>query len=797
MATNKSGVASLFMSVLALSFFSNNIARAGSMPFVYVAEPKQSEQNLRLRILDRDTHEPIVGVVIWYQGRGYLSNADGLCLLPHTTEAQVELSLRSMGFDEIKGKRYKVPTNKSELRIYLTPSNKLLRTVQVNAQRRYTTRLQQMATLDAKVLEKSTAIPLAKLLEKVPGVSSISTGSTIAKPVIQGMHSSRILLVNNGVRLESQSWGADHAPEIDHTGANIVEVIKGAEAIRYGYGAVGGVVLFNQAPLQYGSPKLSLKGKANLGYSTNGRGYDGTASLELGYKRLGLRLHGMYQKAGDYSTAEYILNNTGYNNISYSALMGYKHGKFTATLYGSLYYSRSGIYYASSISDVDQLLARFALGRPSEDSFYPFSYRIKPPFQQTQHFTAKGDLNWVLTPKHKLNVKLSFQDNLRQEFENRKIERLSLIPVQNLQLTTYTTEGVWDAKWSKVMSSQLGLSGMYQYNYNVPNTKQPAFIPNYAALTTGIFALYKIQHADWQFSAGMRYDYRVLDVDGYTSLANFKYYNDFRLYSNFTGSIAGHYQITKNLDARANIGWSWRPPDINEMYATGLHHGTYWVVGNKNLRSEKGYKSVLGIRYRTSKLIIEPSAFFQYINNYIYDNIGKDLDRFHNHPSGKYPKFIYGQDNARFFGGDITATYKPIEGLSLSAKGEWINARNLSQDNWIPFIPSDRYGFSASYDCRLGRNKAWLASFSLEGTYVTKQNRFDPQKDLVPESPDAYVVFNGSAELSTKLRGGQEIKFMLLGDNILNSLYKEYTDRFRYYAHARGAQFTLRTLISF
>ncbi len=162
------------------------------------------------------------------------------------------------------------------------------------------------------------------MLEQIPGVSTISAGSSISKPVIQGMHSSRIVLINNGVRLESQSWGTDHAPEIDHTGASIVEVIKGAESVRYGHGAIGGVALFNQAPLPFGHDRFYIKCKTNLGYATNGRAYDGAGSLEMGYKNWGLRLHGMYQKSGDYSTAEYLLNNTGFNNISFSGYAGYK-----------------------------------------------------------------------------------------------------------------------------------------------------------------------------------------------------------------------------------------------------------------------------------------------------------------------------------------------------------------------------------------------------------------------------------------------------------------------------------------
>ena len=196
--------------------------------------------------------------------------------------------------------------------------------------------------------------------------------------------------MNNGVRLESQSWGADHAPEIDYTGASMVEVVKGAECVRYGFGAMGGVVLLNEAPLPYGNDKLQVHGKANLGYDTNARGGSGSGSLELGYRNVGLRLHGMYTKGGDYRTAEYILNNTGYNTISLSGVLGYKSRRIEVDLSSSLYYQRSGIYYASKISDLDQLIKRFEYGRPDPSTLHPFSYDIKPPLPAVPALHPQG-----------------------------------------------------------------------------------------------------------------------------------------------------------------------------------------------------------------------------------------------------------------------------------------------------------------------------------------------------------------------------------------------------------------------
>lgn len=755
----------------------------------------RAQELLHVRVLETGSQMAIPGAIVNDGKHNYTANEVGECRLPYKGASHVTLSARCIGYHEVVARRFAVSND--SLTIYLKIMDNVLGEAEVSTQRKQTSVTQQAVTLDAKTLEESSALSLGQLLEKVPGVSSISSGNSIAKPVIQGMHSSRILLVNNGVRLESQSWGIDHAPEIDHTASSMIEVIKGAESIRYGYGAVGGVVLLNQAALPYGYDYLKVKGKANIGYSTNARGYDGAGTIELGYKQVGARLHAMYQRAGDYTTADYRLNNTGYKNISFSGLMGYQGRRLTATLSGSLYYSRSGIYYGSNLSDLDQLLKRFERGRPEENTIRPFGYTIAPPFQQSQHVTLKADANWTINDKHSLLLMLSYQKNLRQEFENRKVARYSWLPVQDLRLTTYTGEAIWSANWKAGMTTQVGLSNMYQTNYNVPGTKQPAFIPNFAALTMGVFALHKMNVGAWTYSAGVRYDIRGLDVNGYTSLSSFKYYDDFKVYSNFTGNVAAHYQINANLDARFNVGWAWRPPDVNELYAAGLHHGTYWVQGNNTLESERGYKAVLGARYRTPWLAVEPSLFYQQVKNYIYDNIGSGMERFHNHPSGKYPKFVYGQDHARLVGADIVATVVPMEHLSLTAKGEWIFARNLTQDTWLPFMPSDKYALGADYQLSWGKSRVWEAAFSLEGTYVAKQNRFDATKDLVTESPSAYVLLGGSAQASTTLPNGHKVKFILLGENVLNHLYKEYTDRFRYYAHARGAQFTLRMIYTF
>lgn len=784
---------------LLFMFFLPMQARAASAAVHMHETEAEGGFEITVRVVSEQTGEPLVGAVVRCKGAvsPAITDAQGRCVCRFDrTMDKVKVDVSYIGYKGVS-KIVSVSSDRTVV-VQLKDDSRQLDNVVVTAQKRHTNALQQSSAISSETLERGGATSLAKLLETVPGVSSVSTGSTIAKPVIQGMHSSRILLMNNGVRLESQSWGADHAPELDYTGSSMVEVVKGAECIRYGFGAMGGVVLLNDAALPYGQTKPVPSGNVNIGYDTNARGFSGSGSIESGYKNFGLRVHGMYTRGGDYRTADYVLNNTGYNTISLSAQAGYRGRKFTATFFTSIYYQRSGIYYASKISDLSQLIKRFEYGRPSPETIFPFSYRIKPPFQQSQHVTMKGELKWDINPNHRIDFTLSFQENLRQEFENRKKTQWSWIPVQDLILKTTKLDVLWHARWKLWhMTTDAGTSNTYQTNYNYPGTKQPAFVPNFAALSMGGYFLHKAQFNKLQCALGMRYDFRVMSVNGYSSLSNYTYYDDFKLYSNFTMSLAGHYQFNDNWDARANIGWSWRPPDINELYSIGLQDGSYWVVGNRNLASERGYKLVAGARYRNAWLSVEPSAFYQRVNSYIYDHIGEGKDRFHNHPSGKYPKFIYDQDDVKLYGGDIEVTARPIKRLTFVGKGEWIFARNITHNDWLPFMPSDRYGLSSTYDVPLPSNKKYRATLSLSGIYVTKQNRFDPDKDLVSDSPPAYFLLNGTADFRIALGHRRELKFMLVGENILNNLYKEYTDRFRYYAHERGANFSLRTLYHF
>jgi iron complex outermembrane receptor protein len=122
-----------------------------------------------------------------------------------------------------------------------------LQTVDVLAEKKTST--PDLQRLNALRRFEHSGTPLARQLEAVPGMSVLSSGTQLAKPVINGLHSQRILILQDGVRLEGQQWGSDHAPEIDPFQEGEWSILQAAASLRHGPEAIGGVLDLQAPPL--------------------------------------------------------------------------------------------------------------------------------------------------------------------------------------------------------------------------------------------------------------------------------------------------------------------------------------------------------------------------------------------------------------------------------------------------------------------------------------------------------------------------------------------------------------------
>ncbi|MBT7624090.1 MAG: Plug domain-containing protein, partial [Flavobacteriaceae bacterium] len=92
--------------------------------------------------------------------------------------------------------------------------------------------------LNIKNLNYIKSQNFSKSLIEIPGLSLITTGPGIAKPVIRGLSSNRVVVFNQNMRQENQQWGGEHGMDISGFGVESVELIKGPMSVIYGSDAI-------------------------------------------------------------------------------------------------------------------------------------------------------------------------------------------------------------------------------------------------------------------------------------------------------------------------------------------------------------------------------------------------------------------------------------------------------------------------------------------------------------------------------------------------------------------------------
>ena len=153
--------------------------------------------------------------------------------------------------------------------------------------------------------------------------------------------------------------------------------------------------------------------------------------------------------------------------------------------------------------------------------------------------------------------------------------------------------------------------------------------------------------------------------------------------------------------------------------------------------------------------------------------------------SGAYPVFQYRATDAFFRGVDAEAKWQILPQLAVEGGAAWVRADDRTKQRPLPYIPSFRV--SDAVTLQLGSiSHVHDVYVKASHKYVAKQTHFDPATDLINFTPSAYHLFGAEVGANWVLPDGRKIKFLLTADNLFNREYREYTNRFRYYAHDLG-----------
>lgn len=743
----------------------------------------ENAKTIRLHVSDSITDQPITKAYAITDKGTFYSNQNGTIAIQlgcNVKDSKVRLLCR--GYEPIT-LEFKTMLTANEQYIRITPKNELLGEVVVHGNNPVKPLNKVGEYVRSKILDESVGTSLTEMLEKVNGISSIRTGTTVSKPVIQGMSGHRILLINNGAKLTGQQWGLDHAPEVDMNSFRDVLVIKGSDAIPYGSDALGGIIIMNAAPLPYANSRLS--GKTILSYGTNGKKGLFSTTLQGSFpflKDIAWRLNGTYSNSGDRTTAKYVLNNTGTREYNISVNLGYKHGKLNVESGYNRYFDKLGVMLSAQMGSVDMLEERIKLGRPIY--IEPYSRKIKVPFQQVRHQTGLLKASYEFPISGRLDWQGTWQKNDREEFNNRRLD--SSMPTVSLHLTSFQNQLQWKQNL-KNWKLNAGSSVNHIENHSLSGTGFVPIIPNYTETQIGAFGLLKYHKALFGVEGGVRFDLQRTISKGYDWTGN--PYGGKRTFKNITYSLGGHYHLSNNWNLTSNFGVAWRAPHVFELYSNGndLTSGMF-IKGDSLMNSEKSHKWITSIAYKHNRFSMKMDAFLQWIDGYIYDEPTKETITV---ISGIYPVFKFRQSPAFFRGLDLSIGAQLLAYLNYQLQGSYIRAKERKTGNNLPYIPSLRFRQEICF------YKNWNSvnfSTTLIHKYVTKQKRFNPQTDLISFTPPAFHLFDLYVQVVLNLQNQRNLKLIASAENIFNKEYKEYTNRSRYYAHDLGRDIRLAAI---
>lgn len=731
--------------------------------------------SIRGKIIHLENNEPIEAAYVWVieAEEGAVSDQNGNFTIKNLCRGNYTVTIQYLGHKTITDS-IKLESTTFSKTYRLEEEAVGLQGVEVHGHRDAVQTTTAVSALYGENLMESRGENLGESLKRISGVSTFSTGNSISKPVIHGMHSNRIMIMNNGIRLEGQQWGAEHAPEIDPFLADEITVVKGAETVRYGPEAMGGVILVNPAPLP---TKKFSKTNLNLVGGTNGR----MGNINLVHvggsdkiKGLGYRIQGSAKRSGNVKSPDYIQENTGVSELNLSSSLGYSSSKLGVEAYYSLFHTELGILNDSHTGNLSDLQNIIVNGRPFADG--EFSYDILNPKQRVTHHLAKLKSHYHISESWKLNFQYGFQLNHRQEFDKRRgnlNEKASL----DLELYTNTVDLYVNHTHKNELSGTWGINFIQQANSNVPGTGVTPLIPNYDMVNTGLYAMEKYSKGPLEVEAGVRYDFRNVSTARYI---NQELRTADIAYQNFSAFLGGLYHISPDLTFNSNLGSAWRPPNVNELFSEGLHHGAAAVeIGNPDMVSEKSLKWINELQYDGKRTHLEFTAYLNPISDYIYLNPTGEV---YTSLRGTFNIYEYLQANALFYGFDFAGSYEFTEKISGYLKGSIVQAKNTDDNNYFPFIPSNRMDWGISYDFSQATDSR-TNKITLSNVLVAKQNR-EPDFDIAPP-PSAYALFNISYNKEFNV-GDDKLNLGLQVQNLFNTSYKDYMNRFRYFSYDMG-----------
>ncbi len=701
--------------------------------------------------------------------------------------ATVRLSVRAVGFLP-DSRTVDLTVGDRLLTVHLVVATTVLQEVAVRADTlaERLGRVTATNTLDAAALAATRGQTLGETIKNLPGVALIQFGPSIAKPVIRGLNSQRVLVMNAGLRQEDQQWGTEHAPNIDSFDASSVTVVRGAATVLYGADALGGVVRVDRAVVPdtggvHGDVALNAFSNSRQGALSAGVQGSNLSLPIIG--RTGYRLRLTSRVAGNGAAPDYFLSNTGFRELNGSLALGSTRRWGSTELLVSRFGTELGVLRQAHVGNADDL--QRAMTTEPRDS--AFSYGIGRPNQQVTHTTARLRTVLSLPSAQELEVVYGFQYNHRREYDNHGPLRFRDEPAFNLKLFSNSLDVRWTHPRARGWRGTIGTSAIAQGN----QTLGKAFlIPGYDLWQGAIYAQEELAVGRLSITAGARGDAIRQTTIAYSDLG-IRSPAGTRSWSDVSGSLGAAYLLADGLDLNVRVARAWRPPTVNERYAQGVHHGTaQYELGDASLNAERSHGIETGVRYSGRSLTIDAAAYRNGIAGFMYLQPTQPVQTIR----GAFPGFRYAQTDARLSGVELSSSWTPHARVQLRVSGTLVRGTDKLNGGALYDMPADRVSFSLR---TMGRRASIGSWFIGGGALLVRQQDGVPDGTVYTLPTAGYGLLHFETGATGWSIAGRRLDVSLSVNNALDTRYRDYLSRYRLFVNDAGRDVVLRLTAPF
>ena len=710
-----------------------------------MAEPLKGGGSLSGKVTDKRSGEALVGVAIFFPGlqTGTVTDADGKYSIDNLPRRSVEVQVSYIGHktivttidvDSVSRKDFALEESDAQINEVVVTG--------LTGKSLAKDSPTPVSVVSSAMLRSTASSNIIDALSLQPGVSQITTGGGISKPVIRGLGFNRVVVVNDGIRQEGNQWGGEHGVEIDPQSISSAEILKGPASLMYGSDAMAGVIIFHDEVLP---PLGKVQANVSSEYQSN---------------------NGLF---------DYSVNLKGNNNVivwsgRWSDKMAHAYkNNYDQYVLGSQFRERAaeglvGVNCKWGYSHLTLSYYHLTPGIVEGDRGYSHSYGKSLPFQQVHHYKAVSD-NTFFIGNGTLQAIVAYQQNRRQEFEESP-------STPGLDFMLHTVN--YDVRYKLPIADQLkiavGGGGMWQRSLNKGDEY---LIPAYQLFDIGGFGTITYNTGKFTLSGGMRVDNRHLHSFALDDL--FEKFS--RNFTGVTGSVGAVYAVNDKMNVRLNVARGFRAPNLSELASNGVHEGTVeYEIGNTGLRPEYSWQADLGWDFTSPVVSAQLSLFANFIDNYIF------TQKLEGVKTEGYDTYKYTQGDARLLGGEASVDIHPIERLHFANTFSYVNSVQLHQPHdakYLPFTPAPRWTSDLRYDIVRDGKTVDNTYVSLQMECNLRQNHYYAVNGTETATP-SYSLFNVSAGTDFRVHGHKVASLLLSCNNLFDKAYQSHLSRLKY-----------------